>query len=439
MVSDDLVGDGETQAGPLSGGLGRKEGVEDALDGVARNSATLVLDGHDDPSRLGRRTDANRTLPVDGLEGVDEEVEEDLFELLGGATDFGDLLVAALDATPDRELRLCHPQHRLENRLQRDELVISAAGVGEVLDVAHDGDDAIHATQALVHQLAPLFELRAELVHQLLGQLRVHGVEDVSHGAQVGAHVGHRIVDLVGDPRGQLPHSGEAVGYDQATAQTRDLPQIACHQNDTDLILPPVVDPRRRHRHRHRVAVQRAQEALLLAHPFRKIDIAPLQQIQHGAALQGPGLRPEQPLHSRIGDADASVEAKQRDAIGEGRQDVGREGPGHHQRVAVAVEAPRDDTDQQRDGGRPEAGGDATRGGNHTVRPGRYQQRQPDARQQHICLPPLGRRSRGAEVANRNQEPRAQRARGQEVGRGKQRTESVAPTPIRLHDASGHP
>jgi hypothetical protein len=179
----------------------------------------------------------------------------------------------------------------------------------------------------------------------------------------------------MGDSRGELAHRGEAVGYDEAIAEARDLPQIACHQNQADPALSPVVELRRGDRYRHGIADQRAQIGLLLAKPLRGIELDPLQQVHHGAALQSPGIRPEQPLHPRIGDADASVEAQQRDTIRQGRQDVGGEGSRRHQRVAVAVEAPRDRAHQERDGRGPQAGDDATHRGKHTVRQRRDRQR----------------------------------------------------------------
>src|SRR6266571_6077244 len=78
VLFDDVVGDGQTETDPLPHILGGKERVPDLVHERRGDSAAAVTDGggHHAVSFKGGNFDGTR--PVDGLEGVHGQVQEDL-------------------------------------------------------------------------------------------------------------------------------------------------------------------------------------------------------------------------------------------------------------------------------------------------------------------------------------------------------------------------
>ncbi|MNH30943.1 hypothetical protein D3C79_912680 [compost metagenome] len=82
MAIDDTVRQRQAQAGALADRLGGVEGVEDLLQALRRNAATVV--GHFDPHVVVGATGAHgdgATFRAHGLGGIDHQVHDHLVDL----------------------------------------------------------------------------------------------------------------------------------------------------------------------------------------------------------------------------------------------------------------------------------------------------------------------------------------------------------------------
>src|SRR5262245_2317822 len=97
VVADDLVAECQAEAGAFPHRARGEERVEDAVDHAGRDAAAVVLDAHHHAvaRALGDEPDPSRR--AHGLEGVEDEVEEDLAQLVRRTAHRGDIPVAALD------------------------------------------------------------------------------------------------------------------------------------------------------------------------------------------------------------------------------------------------------------------------------------------------------------------------------------------------------
>jgi hypothetical protein len=91
MFLDDLMSDGQTQpcSRVLSAGmLGRKERIEDVFEVGGRNTLSRILDFDLDPDMASRPCEPVRLDPEeatslpDGIHRVQQQIQQDLFDLL---------------------------------------------------------------------------------------------------------------------------------------------------------------------------------------------------------------------------------------------------------------------------------------------------------------------------------------------------------------------
>jgi hypothetical protein len=145
----------------------------------------------------------------------------------------------------------------------------------------------------------------------------------------------------VGDAGGELTDRCEATRGDEATAQTRDLAQVARHQDESDREVLFVAKYRGRDGNRERSRV-RHHHVLFFLEGGAGSETQFGEQLGDRASLERSRVGAGELRHSGIDRADAAVEAHQGDAVGQDPQDLGCEGAGYQKRVAVAMEAPRD-------------------------------------------------------------------------------------------------
>lgn len=162
----------------------------------------------------GRRRHRDRVLmgvPLgDRLGRVDDQVEEHLPQPRLAGVDHRRRRIEDLDQPgPMPDLVPRHPQHRLHDGHHVDGPDQLFLGSGEDLQVAHDRAQPLGALVRVVEHLAQLAVLGREPV--ALGQL-----DDVAgRQLEVGRHARQRVVQLVGDARGQEAHRGHAFGDEE--------------------------------------------------------------------------------------------------------------------------------------------------------------------------------------------------------------------------------
>ena len=226
---DDLLGDGEAEAGPALGlGVGvvdLVELLEDAVQLLRRYPWTRVGHGNGEVAVHGRRGDAH-FASVGELDGVADEVEEHLGEAL---------LVAQADRQLlgnvglERELlglrqRLGCRAHRLDHALDGVLAEVQAELAGlDLGDVEHGVDQA--------QQVLAVGADAREGIHRFLGQRLVEAflhqlgiAEDGGErGSQLVAHVGDELrLVLAGDlqARGSSGRSPRTGGRSRARSRT---------------------------------------------------------------------------------------------------------------------------------------------------------------------------------------------------------------------------
>mmetsp|Transcript_53686 Transcript_53686/g.126315 ORF Transcript_53686/g.126315 Transcript_53686/m.126315 type:complete len:732 (-) Transcript_53686:1050-3245(-) len=282
MFVGNLLDDREAQAGAL--GLGRHIGLEGALEHLLGKTVAVVEDVQPHGARLagvgqrqrGAHDDAAIGAVLHRVERVLHEVVDDLAQLAGVALDAGQVGPQVGDQSPVL-LRLgIEAQDLLDQRIeiQRLELGRRQAGVvaelvDQLLHRLHLVDDGGH--RAHQHGLVGAFELGLQLVLQTLGR-QLDGRQ--------------RVLDLVGQPAGDLAPGRRALGRD-------DLGDVIEHDQARAL-------------GQGRPAHQQAQRLLL------------------GIELKLEGLLPELAVHVALGRVGAEVLLE---AGIEGGRELGQ--PGH--------------------------------------------------------------------------------------------------------------
>ena len=91
MLLDDAVADAQAQAGPLSHRFGREERLKDPLEMLFGNADAVVLDLDFNGSIERPRPDPDIAPVVDRLEGIQEQVHQDLVQLARIALNLRDI------------------------------------------------------------------------------------------------------------------------------------------------------------------------------------------------------------------------------------------------------------------------------------------------------------------------------------------------------------
>jgi len=138
--------------------------------------------------------------------------------------------------------------------------------VGEAADVPHDGRHAVDAVEALFDELAPL---RQGLGVGLVFELAEQGAEC----AEVRAHEGDGVVDLMGHARGQLTYGGHAAGGHEPLSESRDLALVGDREHESDGRILLVAQQRGRHRHRQHLPRAAAKQAGVVHGGFERVQL----------------------------------------------------------------------------------------------------------------------------------------------------------------------
>jgi hypothetical protein len=217
VLLDDAEGDREPEPGADADRLGGEKGIEDAVQVSARDAAAVVVNRQFDAALQRAAAHVDLSGFTDRLASVDEQVQEQLLEALGLALDRRQSSAGDRDVDAARRLQPSHPGRLLDQVRQVRDTALAATGMRELAYVAHDGSGAIHALERVVHDLLGLGQHRYErgpvgpdALAQRIDVFAEHG--------QVRAHVGDRVVEFVGDARGQFAHGGHAARGEQATA-----------------------------------------------------------------------------------------------------------------------------------------------------------------------------------------------------------------------------
>src|SRR5262245_15988618 len=92
MTGNDSMADGESQSGPLPHGFGRKEWIEQLFEMLRLDPGAIVGYRDGNPGAQPPRIDLDPSSflaagALDGLQGIDQEIEKDLANLVGHALD----------------------------------------------------------------------------------------------------------------------------------------------------------------------------------------------------------------------------------------------------------------------------------------------------------------------------------------------------------------
>ena len=210
-----------------------------------------VLDLDPDLVAFHARADGDGAALVDGMAGVEQDVHEHLVQFRRPALHQRQLAVVPFQ----RDLVLQLVPDDVDGGIQAGMQVggfpaVVAAGVGEVLEVAHDRGDPLDALARLSHQLRQVAGDEVDVVaraHLLdLGQHRLRvrqaqralvdldqreqAVQVFLQRAQVGVHVADGVVDLVRDAGRELADGGHLLRLHQLFLRTgqahQGLPQL---------------------------------------------------------------------------------------------------------------------------------------------------------------------------------------------------------------------
>src|SRR5262245_53709662 len=99
MLADDLARDEQTETGAMTWLLGREEGLEDVLAESGRDAVSGVGDLHGQPVARGPGAHGDSPPGRGGIEGIGQEVEDDLLELAGVPPHHGGSLLEIEDQT----------------------------------------------------------------------------------------------------------------------------------------------------------------------------------------------------------------------------------------------------------------------------------------------------------------------------------------------------
>ncbi len=183
FIDHDRTCDCQTLARAAADLFGRKEGVEDLLEVLPRNSAAVVgnLDGHVSFLEGGRDSDAAGGYVLagllDGVGGVDDQVEKYLVQLAEVACDLGKLGVLRLDRRAILVLAARHRECGVECMIDVGKGLLVHIRMGEFLHRANDVGDTGDSVQGAVEGL---WRLRLEKIG-IGGRFgRAQALQDVS-------------------------------------------------------------------------------------------------------------------------------------------------------------------------------------------------------------------------------------------------------------------
>lgn len=172
MALDDSIRDAEPEPRALADGLGGEEGIEDAFEVLGRDALAGVGDLHPHLLAPASRAQRDRAPLLDGLDRVEQEIQEHLVELRGQAFDLRDFAVL--------------PDH-----------------LGLVLDLVPDDVERAVEPPVQVRPLPLLRAVRAREVPQVLDNL-LHPAEAVLAFGEQGEDIVFEVIDI--DPRLEGAH-----------------------------------------------------------------------------------------------------------------------------------------------------------------------------------------------------------------------------------------
>src|SRR5271157_594120 len=163
VAANDFVGDRKAKAGAFSDALGGKKRIEDPIDHLRRDATTVILDAEHHLVALAPHHHADRTLPLDRLAGIQDQIDQHLLDLLRRAVDARDRRELFLDAYPQTQLRRGHAQGALHEGPGVGHAALRPSGVREASDVAHDRGNPVDAFERLEDELLALAQDRSAL------------------------------------------------------------------------------------------------------------------------------------------------------------------------------------------------------------------------------------------------------------------------------------
>ncbi len=197
---DDAVGDRESQPG--AGLLGREERLEDPRAHFVRDARARVGDPqlHRLLRDVRRGGEAQFAALHHGLGGVEHDVQDDLAHLVGVGQDGGEVWVQLVHDLGVAEDRLVADQRQgvFHHLVQVQQRALRPGLTGKIEQPFHD----LPAAQRFVDDGLDVFPPWV-----IVGEI-------LEHQAAVGEHTRQRIVDFVGDARGQLADGHHLLGLD---------------------------------------------------------------------------------------------------------------------------------------------------------------------------------------------------------------------------------
>jgi len=216
MLLDDLLAHGQPQPGSQASRLGGEEGIQRPPAGLLRHAATIVLEREEYtvPVRGGAHDDRS-VFSVDGVRGIDQEVDRHLRQPAGGSV-HDRHIAAQVGGDPDSPEAWIEAQEldrRLDGRIDAHRLPFHRHRAREITELL---DDGVQAVELVGDHLQALPILRQVPRTRLLCEAFVQLLADRQNRVK-------RVPDLVCNARRQGPEREHLLCLEETMARVLDL------------------------------------------------------------------------------------------------------------------------------------------------------------------------------------------------------------------------
>ena len=201
-ASDQALGNGKSEAGALTDVTSGEEGIKDPGRDFRGDPGSTIAEVELDRIGLKDELKGNGAFSFDGMEGVEEKIDENLTEFAGMSEDFREGIGGIKEDL-----------HVSSGRCGSDQVEGFVEDGAEIDGTGLGGGLLAAVVEKLADDLADPFELGEAALCEVVGVLLLEAA--VTEQFCVSHHGSKGIADLVGDAGSELADGGELLGADQ--------------------------------------------------------------------------------------------------------------------------------------------------------------------------------------------------------------------------------